>query len=281
MRIGTARLNGGTRAVRVDGDRATILAESGLAALLAHGADWRDRARAVGEGELAVAEVDFAPLVPNPEKIVCVGLNYRSHAAEANLEVPDHPTLFAKYARALIGARDDIAMPAVSEKVDWEAELALVIGTSIRNASEAEALEAIAGYTVLNDISMRDWQRRTSQFLQGKTFERTTPVGPWLTTGDEVDDARDLRMTCEVDGETMQQTTTADMVFSPAEIVAYVSRIITLVPGDLIATGTGPGVGGARKPPRFLSPGNVVVTRIEGLGELENRCVADAERGGA
>lgn len=275
MLLGTARLGNSTRAVRIDGDRVTILPEPDLGTLLAQG-DWRDRATAAGdgEGELATRDVDFAPPVPNPEKIVCVGLNYRDHAAEAHLDVPNHPMLFAKYARALIGATDDIVKPRASDYLDWEAELGVIIGKPVRDVDEREALEAIAGYTVLNDISMRDWQARTSQFLQGKTFERTTPVGPWLTTGDEVDDARDLRITCEVDGETVQDLSSADMIFAPAQIVSYVSRIITLMPGDLIATGTGAGIGAARTPPRFLQPGSTVITSIEGLGQLQNRCVA-------
>src|SRR5260370_34390677 len=180
---------------------------------------------------------------------------------------PDVPTLFAKYAGALIGPRDPIVLPLVSDLVDWEAELAFVIGTPVRHADARAARAAIAGYTICNDVSMRDWQRRTAQWLQGKTFESSTPVGPVLVTPDEVDDARDLRLRCEVDGELRQDARTSDLVFDPVEIVRYVSTILTLVPGDLISTGTPGGVGAGMDPPRFLRPGQVVRTCIERIGE--------------
>jgi acylpyruvate hydrolase len=216
--------------------------------------------------------------VPAPEKIICVGLNDGSHAEETGLGVPEYPTLFAKYARALIGPRDDILLPRNSSRVDWEAELAVVIGRVSRHLEEAEAGEAIAGYTVANDVSMRDWQVRTRQWLQGKTFETSTPVGPALVTLDELDDPDAVRVTCEVNGELMQETSTTDLVFSPAALVAYVSSIITLVPGDLILTGTPSGIGARMEPPRFLAPGDVVRTAIAGVGEIVNSCVAEAGR---
>src|SRR5690606_35490011 len=218
-----------------------------------------------GEGTVPLAEADHAPLVPAPEKVVCVGTNYRDHCEEVGLPVPEHPPLFAKYHRALVGPFDDIELPAASDAVDWEAELGVVIGSPVRRAGEDEALAAIAGYTIVNDVSMRDWQMRTSQFLQGKTFERSTPVGPFLVTPDEVDHARSLRIRCQVDGEVMQDSDTTRLVFSPAAIVRYVSTIITLVPGDLIATGTPAGVGMAPRPPRYLADGQVLTTTIDGL----------------
>jgi acylpyruvate hydrolase len=183
--------------------------------------------------------------------------------------------VFSKYAIALIGAHDDIWLPGESSAVDWEAELGIVIGRAVRRASAAEARDAIAGYTVVNDVSMRDWQYRTAQWDAGKTWEHATPVGPWLVTPDEVDHATDLRVTCDVDGERMQDGSTADLLFDPVETVRYLSTICTLEPGDLISTGTPAGVGHGRTPPVYLRPGQVVRTAIEGIGELVNRCVAE------
>ncbi len=190
-------------------------------------------------------------------------------------ELPSHPTLFAKFPDTLTGARDDLILPAESEEVDWEAELGVVVGAPVRRASTEEAAAAIAGFTVVNDVSMRDWQWRTAQWLQGKMFEASTPVGPWLVTGDEVDGAADLAIGCEVDGVVMQSSRTSDLLFGPAELVAYVSRITTVRPGDVIATGTPGGVGAARSPKVFLAPGQVLRTVIEGIGECVNRCVAE------
>jgi acylpyruvate hydrolase len=192
---------------------------------------------------------------------------------------PEYPTLFAKFAGSLVGARDDIVLPAAAERVDWEAELAFVIGRRARHVRGREAEAAIAGFTVFNDVSARDWQSRTTQYLQGKTFEHTTPVGPALVTSDELDGALGLRITCEVDGRLMQDATTAELIFAPAEIVSYVSQVITLEPGDLIATGTPAGVGDGRDPKVYLQPGQVVRTAIEGVGELINRCVMEPPPG--
>ena len=189
-------------------------------------------------------------------------------------ELPEYPTLFAKYAPSLVGAHDDIVLPRVSEKVDWEAELAVVIGRPVRHAGPDEALAAIAGYAVLNDVSMRDWQNRTKQFLQGKTFEHSTPLGPWLVTPDELPDGG-WEISSILDGETVQRSTTDELVFSPVDLVVYLSTILTLNPGDVIATGTPGGVGHARKPPRYLTDGAVLVTTIAGVGECRNTCRAE------
>jgi acylpyruvate hydrolase len=274
MRLATVRMDIGTRAARVDGETVTLLPFADVGELLATGVDWAHRAADDGE-TIALAGTDLAPVVPAPEKIICVGLNYRAHAAEANLELPEYPTLFAKFGRSLIGPHDELVLPGNSDKVDWEAELALIIGTPARHADLEAAEAAIAGYTVLNDVSMRDWQRRTTQFLQGKTFEHSTPVGPYLVTGDELENPRRLHMTCTIDEQVMQDAWTDDLVFSAAEIVSYISGIVTLAPGDLIATGTPSGVGGARRPPVFLEPGQTMRTKIDGVGELVNRCVAE------
>jgi acylpyruvate hydrolase len=274
VRLATIRTETGLRAVRVDGAEAVELDAPDVGSLLAD-AGWRTRTeRATGTRHDA-ATLDLAPLVPRPEKTICVGLNYRSHILEMGRELPEHPTLFAKYPRALIGARDDIVLPRVSSMVDWEAELAVVIGRAVRHTSPADAAAAIAGYTVCNDVSVRDWQNRTLQWLQGKTFESSTPLGPELVTLDELTDPDALAISCEVDGELVQKAVTSDLVFDPRALVSYISEIITLVPGDVIVTGTPSGVGHARTPPRYLADGSVVVTRIEGVGECRNTCRAE------
>ncbi|CAG7572887.1 acylpyruvate hydrolase [Barrientosiimonas humi] len=256
-----------TRAVRIDGDTVLDLGVSDLGALLAE-PGWRERA--AGGDPLAVRpeQLSFAPVVPRPGKIVCVGLNYRQHITEMGREIPQFPTLFAKYPEALIGADDPLVLPAESDAVDWEAELAVVVGARVRHADEAAAAEAIAGFSVLNDVTTRDWQYRSPQWLQGKTFEATTPFGPFLVTPDELEGGvrPRLELLGQVDGETVQKADTADLVFDPVALVAYVSRILTLQPGDVIATGTPGGVGHARTPARYLADGDVLTTEISGLG---------------
>jgi acylpyruvate hydrolase len=272
MRFGTIRTDGGTTAARLDGDVLIPLDAADVGEMLARGGPGQPR---TGAPTVPVAEADFAPVVTQPGKIICVGLNYRAHILETGRELPEYPTLFAKFADTLLGPRDDLVLPSVSERVDWEVELGVVIGSPVYRATPTEALAAIAGYTVVNDVSMRDWQRRTLQWLQGKMFEHSTPAGPYLVTPDEVGHAADLEVRCEVDGTVMQQSRTSDLLFGPAEIVAYASQAITLKPGDLIATGTPGGVGNARKPPVYLQPGQVLRTWIEGLGECVNLCVAE------
>jgi acylpyruvate hydrolase len=274
MRFATIRTDYGTTAARRNGDELIPLAAADVGELLEAGNAAGAEERA-GAQPVAVAEADFATLVPRPPKVLCVGLNYRSHILETGRELPEYPTLFAKYAETLMGPRDDLVLPPVSDRVDWEVELGVVIGRPVYRATPEEAAAAIAGYTVVNDVSMRDWQRRTLQWLQGKMFEHSTPVGPYLVTPDEVGDAADLEVRCEVDGAVMQQSRTSDLLFKPAQIVSYASQAITLRPGDLIATGTCGGVGDARKPPVYLQPGNVLRTWIEGLGECLNNCVAE------
>ena len=278
MRLVTVRTNGITRAGRVSGDEVILLDAPDVRAVLAAG-PVTGGGSPVAEtgGAVALEGADLAPLVPAPDKIVCVGLNYRDHAAETNSPLPTAPIYFAKYRRALTGPYDPIRLPPpeVSTNADWEVELAVVIGREVRNASPSEAAAAIAGFTVLNDVSIRDWQTRTIQFLAGKTFEQSTPVGPALVTTDEIGDGSGLNVSCSVDGVTKQSSNTDQLVFSPVELVADLSTILTLDPGDIIATGTPGGVGMARDPQEWLTSGAVVRTAIEGLGELVNPCVAD------
>jgi acylpyruvate hydrolase len=273
MRFATIRTADMTTAARLDGNVLVPLDAADVGQLLAVGiADVPDRPDSEA---VLVTEADFAPVVTNPSKVICCGLNYRSHILEQGGELPEYPTLFAKFAQTLMGPNDDLVLPSVSEKVDWEVELAVVVGSPVYRASYDEALTAIAGYATSNDVSMRDWQRRTLQWLQGKMFEHTTPVGPYLVTPDEVDHATDLEIRCEVDGAIMQQARTSDLLFNPADVVAYASQIITLNPGDLLLTGTTGGVGDHRKPPVYLKPGQVLRTYVEGLGECVNHCVAE------
>lgn len=269
MRLATIRRDGGTAAVRVDGDHAVEVGQPDVGALLQQ-ENWRSHAEVADGRRHRTDGLAYAPLIPRPPKIVCVGLNYRKHILEVGLPIPQYPTLFAKYPAALIGASDDIHMPPESQQMDWEAELAVVVGAGGRRLDENAAAAVIAGFTVANDISARDWQTRTEEWMQGKTFEATNPLGPHLVTRDEAGDVHEI--VCEVDGEVMQRADTADLVFGPAALVSYVSQILPLEPGDVILTGTPGGVGFARSPQRWLADGEVVTTRISGIGECRNRC---------
>ncbi|QJY49752.1 fumarylacetoacetate hydrolase family protein [Pseudonocardia broussonetiae] len=274
MRLATIRTATGHRAVRVDDAGAVETGDADVRALLER-PDWAAHAAAAAGPSHEVAGLDYAPLVPSPEKIICVGLNYRDHVLEMGNQLPEYPTLFAKFAPSLVGAHDDVVLPAVSDKVDWEAELTVVIGAPVRHATREQAAAAIAGYTVLNDVSVRDYQNRTKQFLQGKTFEHSTPIGPWLVTPDELPGGgpeSGWAISTVLDGETVQSSTTAELVFGAVDLVVYLSEIVTLNPGDVIATGTPGGVGHARKPPRYLTDGAVLVTSVAGVGELRNTC---------
>lgn len=268
MRLATIRTAAGTTAVRLDPDAAVEIDVPDVGALLRDPA-WRQRAAGADGARHDPASLDYAPVVPQPEKIFCVGLNYRHHIQEMGRQLPEHPTLFAKFPAALIGAYDEVRLPAASTTTDWEAELAVVVGADLRHATVEEAGRAIAGYTVANDVTVREWQYRTTQWLAGKTAEATCPLGPALVTADE---ARPGRLGCEVNGEVVQQASVDDLVFAPEALLAYVSAIVTLRPGDVLLTGTPGGVGHARKPPRYLRDGDVLVTRIGGVGECRNTC---------
>lgn len=270
MKLATLRLEGRTVAARIEGDEAVLLDHPDVGALLAAGG--LEAAR-TAEGPRTSAPFDLAPVVPRPGKIVCVGLNYRNHILEMGRELPEHPTIFAKYPEALVGPYDDVLLPPEAPLVDWEGELALVIGARVRRADAETARAAIAGYAVMNDVTMRDWQYRTGQWLQGKTWEASTPFGPYLVTPEELPAGAVL--VTEVDGEQVQTTPIDDLVFDPATLVSYISTILTLQPGDVIATGTPGGVGHARRPARYLAPGQELCTRIDGVGELRNRAVAE------
>lgn len=276
MRLATLRRNGTTVAARIEHDAAIeIPGYLDVGALLGE-PGWREIAASAAGPRVPIGDIPpdgWAPVVPEPRKIVCVGVNYRQHITEMGRQIPEYPTIFTKYPEALIGAGDPIVLPPhASAAVDWEAELAIVIGTRVRRASLEQAEAAIAGFTVFNDVSMRDWQNRTLQWLQGKSFEQSTPVGPVLATPDEVPGS--ARITTQVDGELVQDGRIDDLVFGPAAIVAYISQIFPLDPGDIVATGTPGGVGHARNPPRYLADGQWLSTSIEGIGSLRNPVVA-------
>lgn len=273
MKLGTVRKAGTSSAFSVkDGEVRYHRAADVLELISQPG--WKHEAGRPGS---IPEERHLAPPVLEPRKIICVGLNYTDHAKEVGKEPPQVPTLFAKVATTLVGARDPLEVPSLSTRVDWEAELAIVIGSELRNADEAAAADAILGYSIINDLSIRDWQNRTSEWFQGKNFDRTCPFGPVIVTPDELDIDRGLEVSCTVNGVRMQSGTTSDMIFRPAALLVYISQFLTLQPGDVIATGTPAGVGFSRTPPIFLAPGDEVSTEITGIGELRNVCVASAE----
>jgi len=273
VKLGTLRLDGGTQAVRVEPTRLVQVGAIDVGGFL-HG----DIDRSAAGIEMSLQGAQFTQPVLNPGKVICVGLNYRNHIREMGRPLPEFPTLFTKFAETLTGPYDPIEVPASSTSLDWEAELCVVIGKDARRVAPEDALDAVFGYTVLNDVSMRDWQNRTSQWTQGRMFEGTTPVGPFVVSADELPPgAEGLTITCEVDGRTVQQDSTSDLVFSVADLVSYISGIVTLRPGDLIAAGTPGGVAAGAASPRFLDVGSTVVTTISSIGSLENVFVAQSE----
>lgn len=237
------------------------------------------------ENALVVAEkvkpsVNISRLVaplPTPEKIICIGLNYRDHARETGAAIPIEPVVFSKFSSAISGPYDPIVLPAASTEVDYEAELVVVIGKSVHRVSAVEAMDCVAGYCCGHDVSARDWQKGKpgGQWLLGKSFDSFAPIGPGLTLRSQIADPGKLAIRMVINGQTLQDSTTADLIFNIPELIQYVSQVATLRPGDLIFTGTPAGVGAARTPPRFLQPGDVCRVEIEGLGAIENRCVAE------
>jgi 2-keto-4-pentenoate hydratase/2-oxohepta-3-ene-1,7-dioic acid hydratase in catechol pathway len=241
-----------------------------------------ERLRLVDPATLRRVEGDvrLAPCVGSVGKFICIGLNYSDHAAESGMAVPAEPILFMKATSAICGPNDDIEIPRGSQKTDWEVELGVVIGKPAKYVSEADALSHVAGYCVVNDLSERAFQLEgTGQWVKGKSADTFGPIGPWLVTADEVPDPQNLELWLEVDGRTYQRSTTRHMIFSVAYLVSYISRFMSLHPGDIISTGTPPGIGMGQKPPVYLRPGNRVRLGVEGLGEQAQLVVAYAGRG--
>ena len=227
----------------------------------------------IAEATLSLDEVELVAPVPRPGKIVAVGVNYREHASEQSREPPDHPVLFAKLPTSVIGPRSEVRWdPRLTQAVDLEAELAVVIGRRCRRVSESEALDYVGGYTCLNDVTARDIQYSDKQFVRGKSLDTFCPMGPWLVTPDEIGDPQQLRLRSFVNGEEMQDASTADMIFGVAALVSFCSQAFTLEPGDVIATGTPSGVGWFREPKKLLRDGDEMVVEIDGIGRLMNTC---------
>jgi len=267
MKLATLRTPTGTVAARLDNDTYTeIFGHPDLGALLSE-SNWRELAETASGTTYPAKSVDLEAVVPNPSKVLCVGLNYTSHIREMGRPLPSHPTLFAKFADTLTGPDDPVTAVAEDPELDWEGELVVVIGRLAHRIDETEAADFIAGYTVANDISMRGYQNRTNEWLQGKIWARSTPVGPVMVTTDDFDpDAATLRT--ELNGTTMQEHPISDLLFTPTQLVAYLSTILPLRPGDLILTGTPGGVGRARTPQVYLKAGDRVTVTINGIGRL-------------
>jgi acylpyruvate hydrolase len=249
--------NGGSIAVQPEATSAVSLAVNGMA-------------RATAQ-QLRLADVELLPPVPRPGKIICIGLNYRAHAIEGGNAIPEYPAVFMRGATSLTAPGADIIYPECSDKLDFEAELAVVIGRTATRVSSADALKYVAGYSCFNDGSVRDYQRKSTQWTMGKNFDSTGGFGPELVTPEELPTgASGLRLVSRLNGQIMQDSNTADMIFDVATLVATLSEAMTLEPGDVIATGTPSGVGYARKPPVYMRPGDVIEVEIEGVGTLTN-----------
>jgi 2-keto-4-pentenoate hydratase/2-oxohepta-3-ene-1,7-dioic acid hydratase in catechol pathway len=219
------------------------------------------------------ASLTLGPCVPNPTKVICIGLNYRRHAEETNSPIPATPVIFSKFNNSIAAHGEDVPLPPVDTEYDYEAELGVVIGKTARNVSEAEALDYVFGYCTADDVSARELQRRTSQWVLGKTLDKFLPIGPYLVSGDEVGDPQKLAVKCWVNGDIRQDSNTADMIFSVAQIIGYLSKHFTLSPGDVISTGTPEGVAMGRADKPWLKPGDIVEVEVEKLGKLKNRMV--------
>jgi 2-keto-4-pentenoate hydratase/2-oxohepta-3-ene-1,7-dioic acid hydratase in catechol pathway len=274
MRLVTYRADGEERAgVQIDGgvrDVAALIGVDhiGVRELIADGR-LEDLHKSLDSADAeAVEGVEVLPPLPDPDKIVCIGLNYRSHAAEAGIDPPDHPTFFAKFRNALAPPGATVPLPAASEKVDYEAEVAFVVGRRCKDVGPDEALDAIAGYMLLNDLSARDLQFATPQWMPGKVFDGSAPCGPAIVTPDEAGPADAISFALDLNGERMQEASTSDLIFSVAELVARLSRWMTLEPGDIVSTGTPSGVGSVREPRVWLKPGDEIVITSPTLGEL-------------
>lgn len=232
----------------------------------------------IGGAQLALTPLDEVKLlapIPRPNKLICVGLNYRDHAAETGAALPEVPTIFNKFTTSVIGPGAPIVLPKVSNSPDYEAEFAFVIGKGGRHIAEADWQNHVFGYTIVNDVSARDYQRATTQWLMGKTFDTFAPMGPWIVSQDEISDPHNLSVRMVINGETLQNGNTNQLIFNIPRLIAFLSSVFTLEPGDVVSTGTPAGVGAARKPPRWLRPGDDVVVQIQNIGELRNPVVAE------
>ncbi|MBC8167387.1 MAG: fumarylacetoacetate hydrolase family protein [Bryobacteraceae bacterium] len=284
MRIVTFHRGGAAPEVGiVDGNRVIGLASAGYASVLDLIERWDDAqpdvdsflADADKEAVADLASVTLMAPIPRPPKLICVGLNYHDHAVESGLPIPTIPVIFNKFPNVVVGPGEPIVLPSVSEKPDYEVELAVVIGKGGRRIAAADSMKHVFGYTILNDVSARDYQMQTSQWLMGKTFDTFAPMGPWIVTADAIGDPHALDISMEIGGEVRQNSNTRELIFRIPELIAFLSGVVTLEPGDIISTGTPAGVGLGFKPPKWLEAGQECVARIQGIGELRNPCVAE------
>jgi 2-keto-4-pentenoate hydratase/2-oxohepta-3-ene-1,7-dioic acid hydratase in catechol pathway len=282
MRFVTFEVNGQAQPGLVSGDNVIDLLTAGFRSLLdlieagAAGIERAQRASRNGEqARYSILDVKLLAPIPKPRKFICVGLNYLDHAKESGAEIPKVPTIFNKFATAVIGPGANIVLPKLSTSPDYEAEFAFVIGRGGRHINSKDWADHVFGYTIVNDVSARDYQRATTQWLMGKTFDTFAPTGPWIVTPDEVPDPHNLDVQAEINGELLQDSNTRELIFRIPDLIAFLSGVFTLEPGDIISTGTPSGVGFARKPPRWLRAGDQVVIRIQSLGELRNPVVAE------
>lgn len=289
MRLGTMDINGQPRLVGAVGegndlkhvDLAAIdkSLDISMTELLAQpdGLAMATMALAQGQTKGPFVSGQLLAPVPNPGKVLCIGLNYRDHAIESKAPIPTEPICFSKFSSAVVGPEAMVHLPKVTEKVDYEAELVVIIGKAAKYVTAEKAMEHVAGFTVGNDVSARDWQigRPGGQWLLGKTPDTFAPIGPYLVTADEIADPHELKIQLRLNGGTMQDSSTKELIFRIEQIIAHVSQLITLAPGDIIFTGTPPGVGMARTPPVFIKDGDVMEVEIEGLGVLWNKVVRD------
>jgi 2-keto-4-pentenoate hydratase/2-oxohepta-3-ene-1,7-dioic acid hydratase in catechol pathway len=287
MRFVTFRRGGGAPepgVVADDDDKVVGLSDAGFPDLLAviAGGDEAEAkastwvAAAPSESAIELSSVKLLAPLPRPPKVICVGLNWADHAAEAHMPIPEVPTIFSKFPTAIIGPGDSIVLPKSSLKPDYEAEFAFVIGKGGRYIPAFRWREHVFGYTIFNDVSARDYQMATSQWVIGKSFDTFAPMGPYIVSTDEIPDPHDLDISLTINGEVMQSSNTRRLIFRIPDLISYLSSVFTLEPGDVVSTGTPAGVGFARKPPRFLRPGDEVVVRVAGLGELRNPVVAES-----
>jgi 2-keto-4-pentenoate hydratase/2-oxohepta-3-ene-1,7-dioic acid hydratase in catechol pathway len=249
--------------------------------LIAGGADAMDRVgrwvrNPPSRQPFDASQVKLRAPLARPGKIICIGLNYRDHAAEAKMAIPETPTVFAKWGNTVTGHMHPIVLPKNSAKPDYEAELAVVIGRHAKHVAEADWRSCVFGYTILNDVSARDFQMATSQWTIGKTFDTFAPIGPWIVSEDEIADPGALKISLTLNGELMQDSNTSNLIFGIPQLIAYLTSVMTLEPGDIISTGTPAGVGFAKKPPRWLLAGDTVAVQVEGIGELVNPVIAEA-----
>lgn len=283
MKLATILTSRGKQAAAVLGERVIDLSGAGFSdvlSVLQAGSEERAKLEnwlyhPPAEAEIALSAATLLAPIPRPPKLICIGLNYREHAVESKMEIPKTPTVFSKFTTAIIGPGAPIVLPKTSTQPDYEAELAFVIGKGGRHIQASDWKQHVWGYTMVNDVSARDYQMASTQWLMGKTFDTFAPMGPYLVSADEIEDPHHLSISLRIGDEVLQNSTTDELIFKIPELVAFLSSVFTLETGDVVCTGTPSGVGFARKPPRYLKAGDRVTVAVQGLGELQNPVIAE------